>query len=82
VTFGGIAPIQAGTRVTLLVDDLSKPTKAISIEDVDHKISYRSAAPPPEGSLFKSADYLTATVLSVIIYVNENQTALDISITA
>jgi hypothetical protein len=81
VTFGGIAPIQTGTRVMLLVDDLSNPTKAISIEDVDHKISFRSAAPPSKASLFKSADYLAATVLSATVYVNENQTALDISIT-
>ena len=65
----------------LLVDDLGKPTKAISIEDVDHKIFYRSAAPPSEGSLYKSVEYLTATVLSATIYVNQNQTALEISIT-
>jgi hypothetical protein len=80
VTFGGIAPIPSGTHVRLLVNDLGNPTTAISIEDTDHNIRYSSAAPPPT-SLYKSANYVTATVVSTVVYVNTNQTALEISIT-
>jgi hypothetical protein len=83
VTFGGVAPIPAGTQVRVLVDNPDNPKVAISIEDLDHKILYSSEAPQRAAvaGRFRAAvaNYVTATVSNAIVYVNANQTALNLS---
>ncbi len=80
VTFGGIAPIPKDTNVKLLVDNPDKPTTAISIKDIDHNIFYGNEEFPStrvKGAA-KIADYVTATVVGTIVYVNQGKTSLSI----
>lgn len=80
VTFGGIAPIPSGTRVRLLVDNPANPTKAISVEDTDHKVFYSSATPSrATKATILDANYVTATVDSTIVNVKTSQTTLSLS---
>jgi len=77
VTFSGIAAVPAGAKVKILVDNPDKPTKAIEIKDIDHKITYTSAE---LGKALAAPNYVKAKVESVVVYGAENRTVLVVSI--